>query len=126
MERAPYKRVELENNHCLDIFDDSRTIAQDACVVIMTAKMDIPVKKSLFTTELVTDETFEDILKTLGSPIVYEYRVERNMIMDHEKDGILDGLVTTFLANTGQYLAKPGFPEKLVLKEYRERIEKKN
>jgi len=126
MEKAPYKRIELENNHCLDIFDDSRKIAEDACVVVMTAKMEIPVDKSLFVTEPVTDDLFEDILETLGSPIVYEYRSERNMIMDHEKDEILEGLVNTFLDNMGQYLSKPRFPEKLVLKEYRERIDKKN
>jgi len=126
MESAPYKRIELENNHCLNILDDSRKIGEDAWVVIMTAKMDIPVEKSLFVTEPVTDETFEDILETLGSPIVYEYRVERNMIMAHEKEGILEGLVNTFLDNMGQYLAKPLFPEKLVLKEYKERIEKKS
>ncbi len=126
MEKSPYKRIELENNHCLDIFDDSRKIGEDACVVIMTAKIEIPVEKSLFTADPVTDDLFTDILKTLGSPIVYEYRSERNMIRDHEKDGIFEGLVNTFLENIGQYLAKPRFPEKLVLKKYRERIDKKS
>lgn len=126
MERTPYKRLELENNHCLEIYDDSRKIGADAYVVIMTAKMDIPVEKGLFVTEPVSDPAFEDILSTLGSPVVYQYRVERNMIMDHEKDGVLDDLVNTFLENMGQYVAKPQFPEKLVLKEYRERVEKRD
>lgn len=125
MEKTPYKRIELDNNHCLDIFDDSRKIGEDAYVVIMTAKINIPVRKSLFTQEPLTDEAFEDILKTLGSPVVYEYRIERNMIMANAKDEVLEDLVNTFLTNTGQYVAKPMFPEKLVLKEYRERIEKK-
>lgn len=126
MERAPFKKIELENNHCLEIFDDSRKIGADAYVVIMTAKMEIPVVQELFTIEHIAKDTFDDILETLGSPIVYQYKVERNMIMDHEKDEIFEGLVDTFLDNTGQYVAKPSFPEKLVLKEYRERIEKRN
>ena len=125
MERESYKRIELENSHCLEIFDDSRKIGADAYVVIMTAKMEIPVKKELFSTEDVSDDMFEDIVTTLGSPIVYEYRLERNMIMAREKDEVLERLVATFLDNTGQYVAKPQFPEKLVLKEYRERIEKR-
>lgn len=125
MERDPYKRLELENNHILEIFDDSRKIGADAYVVRMTARMEVPVEKTLFSTQEVTDEMFDEILKTLGSPIVYEYRLERNMIMDHEKDGILENLVATFLENMGKYIAKSQFPEKLVLKEYRERIEKK-
>lgn len=125
MEKIPYKRIELENRHALEIFDDSRKIGADAYVVIMTAKMKIPVEKKLFTTGPVGDDTFNDILETLGSPIVYQYRVERNMIMAQEKDDVLDNLVDTFLENTGQYVAKPQFPEKLVLKEYKERIEKR-
>ncbi|WDP92082.1 MAG: hypothetical protein HUN04_21105 [Desulfobacter sp.] len=126
MEKTPYKRIELKNNHTLDIFDDSRKIGADAYVVIMTAKMEIPVVKSLFADGQLDDETFGDVLETLGSPIVYQYKVERNMIMAHEKDEVLENLVNTFLENTGQYVAKPQFPEKLVLKEYRERIEKRN
>ncbi len=126
MERESYKRIELENEHCLEIFDDSRKIGEDAYVVIMTAKMEIPVKKELFSTEGVSDDMFEDIVNTLGSPVVYQYKLERNMIMANDKDEVLENLVTTFLDNTGQYVAKPSFPEKLVLKEYRERVEKRN
>ncbi len=126
MERESYKRIELENKHCLEIFDDSRKIAEDAYVVIMTAKMEIPVKKELFSTEDVSDDIFEDIINTLGSPVVYQYKLERNMIMASDKDEVLENLVATFLENTGQYVAKPSFPEKLVLKEYRERIEKRD
>ena len=130
MERESYKRIELENKHCLEIFDDSKKIAEDAYVVIMTAKMEIPVVKELFSTEGVSDgvsdDMFEDIVNTLGSPVVYEYRLERNMIMASDKDEVLENLVTTFLENSGQYVAKRTFPEKLVLKEYRERIEKRN
>lgn len=128
--RPPYKRIDLDNGHCLDILDDSRKIGADAYVVIMTARMEIPVKKELFakgvfSEDEVSGEMFGDILDTLGSPIVYQYRVERNMIMAHEKDGVFDSLVSAFLENTGQYVAKPQFPAKLVLKEYRERVEKR-
>nr|WP_319395743.1 hypothetical protein [uncultured Desulfobacter sp.] len=124
MERTPYKKMDLDHGHCLEIFDDSRKIGADAWVVIMTAIMEIPVERSLFTAAPLSDGEFDDILSTLGSPIEYRYRLERNMIMDHEKDDVLENLVNTFLENTGKYVANPKFPEKLALKAYRDRVEK--
>ncbi|WP_022667212.1 hypothetical protein [Desulfospira joergensenii] len=119
------KTIALENNHDLVIHDLSRKIGEDAWVVIMAARMEIPVNRDLFKTQSLTPREADDIVETLGDHIVYEYRIERNMIMDRDKEEVLENLVETFFANTGQYVAKPQFPEKLVLKEYRERIEKK-
>lgn len=124
MEPTPYKKMEFNHGHCLEIFDDSRKIGADAWVVIMTAIMKIPVEASLFASEPLSDSKFNDILDTLGSPIEYRYRLERNMIMDHEKDAVLENLVNAFLENTGRYVANPKFPEKLALKAYRDRVEK--
>ena len=124
MERTPYKKMDLDHGHCLEIFDDSRKIGADAWVVIMTAIMKIPVESALFKDKPLSDGEFDDILNTLGSPIEYRYRLERNMIMDHEKDDVLENLVNTFLENSGKYVANPKFPEKLALKAYRDRVEK--
>ena len=79
----------------------------------------------MFTSEPLSDSEFDDILNILGSPIEYRYRLERNMIMDHEKDAVLENLANTFLENTGRYVANPKFPEKLALKEYKDRVEKR-
>ena len=124
MERTPYKKLDLDHGHCLEIFDDSRKIGEDAWVVIMTAIMKIPVETSLFKDKPLSDGEFDDILNTLGSPIEYRYRLERNMIMAHDKDDVLENLVSTFLENSGKYVANPKFPEKLALKAYRDRVEK--
>lgn len=125
MERTPYRKLDLDHGHCLEIFDDSRKIGADAWVVIMTATMKIPVEMSLFASEPLSDSEFYDILATLGSPVEYRYRLERNMIMAHDKDAVLENLVNTFLENTGRYVGNPKFPGKLALKVYRERIEKR-
>jgi len=125
IEPTPYKKLDLEHGHCLEIFDDSRKIGADAWVVIMTATMKIPLEMSLFTSEPLSDSEFDDILNILASPIEYRYRLERNMIMDHEKDAVLENLVNTFLENTGRYVANPKFPEKIALKEYKDRVEKR-
>ena len=120
-----YQTLELENGHTLVISDLSRRIAADAQVAIMEAKMEIPIVPELFREEAVSQETLKDIQDVLGDHIAYVYKVERNMIMDRDKDEVFKNLVETFLANTGQYVRRNQFPEKLVLKEYRQRIEKK-
>ncbi len=115
------REIELENNQTLVISDLSRKIAEDAYVVIMTANMDIKIKKELFFDDPLSEFKFEDILATLGGNAMYEYRVERNFIMDHEKDDVFETLVTTFLDNLGQYVANTKFPGKFILKAYKDK-----
>lgn len=121
-----FKTIELENGQTLGIYDESRKIAADAYVVIMGIRMKISIQKNLFTAQDITDEKFADILEIVGEDILYEYKSERNMIMAKEKDQVFESQVDTFEKNMVPYISKPIFPEKMILKEYRERIEKKN
>jgi hypothetical protein len=113
------KEVALETGQTLVLSDFSRKISEDGHVVIMQATMEIQVEPGLFKHEKLSDVTFEQIRKTLGEKVIYEYRLERNFIMDHEKDTVLASLVDTFMNNMGQYITNPGFAPKVVLKEYR-------
>ncbi|HKJ98303.1 MAG TPA: hypothetical protein VJ959_05230 [Desulfotignum sp.] len=108
----------LENGQTLVLFDQSRKISADAWVVIMRASMEIKITPDLFKQEPLAGVTYKQIRETLGEKVIYEYRLERNFIMDHEKDTVLDSLVNTFMKNTGQYISNPGFAQKLVLKKY--------
>src|SRR3989339_790161 len=110
MEQRIVKTIELENGHILVISDLSRKISENACVVVMKANMEIKIVKELFSDIPLSDFKFQDILGVLGDKAVYEYKVERNFIMDHEKDGVFDNIVETYIKNTGQYVSKPGFP----------------
>jgi hypothetical protein len=74
----------------------------------------------------ISDEKFADILEIVGEDILYEYKSERNMIMAKDKDQVFESQVDTFEKNMVSYISKPIFPEKMILKEYRARIEKKN
>ena len=120
------KTMELENGLTLEIRDESRKIGEDAYVVIMGARMEIQVQKDLFAAQVVSDKKFADILEILGDDILYEYKSERNMIMSKEKDVVFESQVDTFVKNMVPYISKSIFPEKMILKEYRERVEKKN
>ena len=120
------KTIKLENGLTLEICDESRKIGADAYVVIMGGRMEIQIQKKLFVAQPVSDERFADILAILGDEILYEYKSERNMIMAKEKDVVFESQVDTFVKNMVPYISKPIFPEKMILKEYRERVEKKN
>ncbi|MCF8112853.1 MAG: hypothetical protein K9K21_03250 [Desulfotignum sp.] len=121
--RALIRKIALNTGQTLVISDLSRKISADACVVIMQAAMEIRVEPDLFENEPLSGITFEQIRDTLGETVIYEYRLERNFIMDHEKETVLASLVDTFMKNTGRYISKPGFAPKLVLKEYRNRTQ---
>jgi hypothetical protein len=115
------KKIDLENGQTLVLSDLSRDISEDACVVILQAAMEISVTPSLFDNVPPSGVTVDQIRDTLGEKVIYEYRMERNFILNHEKDGVLDSLVDTFLKNMGQYISHPRFAPKLVLKQYKAR-----
>lgn len=117
-----YKKIELENNQTLVISDLSRKISPDAHVVTMKASMEIKIQRQLFSKDLVSDFKFQDILAKLGEKVMYEYKIERNFIMNDQKEKVFETLVNTFMDNLGQYVAKPVFPGKFILKEYKDRI----
>jgi len=116
------KKIDLENNQTLVILDLSRKISEDAYVVTMKVIMEIKIEKQLFLNDMISDFKFEDILSTLGDTAIYEYKIERNFIMAKAKDEVFETLVKTFLDNLGQYVAKPKFPGKFILKEYKDQI----
>ena len=121
MTAAIIKETRLENGQTIVLWDQSRKISADAWVVIMRASMEITVTPDLFKHEPLPGVTCEQIRKTLGEKVIYEYRLERNFIIDHEKDAVLDSLVDTFMKNMGRYISNPRFAPKLVLKEYKKR-----
>jgi hypothetical protein len=123
MKSKLYKKLELQNGHTLEIHDKSRKIGQDAWLVVMVASIKIDIREKLFESEPVSEFKFNDILDTLGSQVTYEYKNERNFILDHEKDDVFETLVKTFLDNLGKYVTKKQFPPKFVLKIYKDKLQ---
>lgn len=122
MEQRIVKTIELENGHTLLLSDLSRKISEDAYVVVMKASMEIKIAKELFLAAPLSDFKFQDILGVMGDKTAYEYKMERNFILNRDKDAVFNHMVETYLKSSRQYVAKPGFPGKFVLKEYKNRI----
>ncbi len=122
MEQRIIKTIKLENGHTLVISDLSRKISEAGWVVVMKANMEIKIAKELFSDTPLSDFKFQEILGILGDTVEYEYKIERNFILNHDRDEVFGNIVETYIKNMGQYVEKPGFPGKFVLKEYKNRI----
>ncbi|MCP4023733.1 MAG: hypothetical protein GY729_17950 [Desulfobacteraceae bacterium] len=117
-----YKEMVLDNGLKLIISDLSRKIAEDAYVVVMNASAKIVVDKTLFSQKDLKEISFDDIANCLGDSVLYEYKAERNMILEHDKEKVFERLATVFFDNLGQYLSHPKFPKKFILKTYGDKV----
>ncbi len=116
------KTLQLENGQALEILDGSRKISADAHCVVLLARMTVPVDASLFSEKDLQYVSIDNIQAVLGKQAEYEYRCERNFIMDTDKDSVFKNLQETFFKTLLGYLASPNFPKKLILKKYKEKM----
>lgn len=121
MEEKSIKSIPLANDLSLELLDLTRDISVDACQVTMVARLDIPVKASLFSEETLKEVSLEQILSKVGPITTFEHRKERNFIMAEDKNKVFAHLVDTFMETLMPYVSKPSFPEKYVLKCYKDK-----
>ena len=120
-EKQLIKKMVLDNHLTVILMDQSRKISEDAYRVAMAAQMDIPVEKSLLIDTTLAEVAFEKVVNKLGDQVRFEYRVERNFIMEKDKDTVLQNLVDTFTKNMIGYLSKESFPGKFIVKQYNDK-----
>ena len=121
MEEKTVQSIPLANDLTLELLDLTRDISVDACQVTMVARLVIPVKTSLFSEGTLKEISLEKIVNKVGKTTIFEHRKERNFIMNEDKDKVFDHLVDTFMETLMPYVSKPFFPEKYILKCYRDK-----
>ena len=121
IEEKIVKTLPLANDLTLELLDVSKKISEDAFQVNMTARVIIPITASLFPAETLIKNSLEDIINKVGTTATFEHKKERNFIMAPDKDEVFDHLVDTFMETLLPYVSKPYFPEKYILKVYREK-----
>ena len=111
--------IQLSNSVKITITNISIAIALD------TKKIEI-----VFSVSSVTDFTgfpqdlIQEAKDLLGENIVLKYHKVRPFVKDIDAENIIETLVTDFKLNTLPYIAKPNFPQKLTLKQYKDRQRK--
>jgi hypothetical protein len=116
--------IQLRNRMRLDIFDGSRKLAGDRWLIQLIARMTVPVSEAIFHNSDHSEESIREIRNALGENVLFEQKRERIFIDKSEKDNIFKELYDSFMASTLEYLSHDEFPQKYLLKKFREKVEK--
>ena len=114
------KSINLENSMQLNIFDCSRKLAGDRWMVTMIARIEITVTEVLVQEGHQTKESVDEIIKVLGEQVLFEQTRERIFVDEKEKETIFKEVSDFFVNSTLTYLSTKEFPQRFVLKKFRE------
>jgi hypothetical protein len=117
--------LDLDNGLTIQIYDQSKNVASERWLVLLVARIDIPVPNG--PVMLKNGDTVQgtELQKALGENVQYEYSSERNFIHEKEKQTCFDEMQASFLENIKVYLAHSDFQRSFILKKYREHLAQK-
>jgi hypothetical protein len=123
MESNPVKAVELKNSLKLEIHDISKKMPGDRWLVSLLARIRIPVnpESGLFKGSEYSKEEIEHLL---GKEVVFEQKRERFFIDGKHRDSVFEELCDSFLNSSLRYISLPDFPEKFVIKQFKDRVKR--
>jgi hypothetical protein len=118
MNDRPVHSIQLANGLRLALFDRSIQIAGDRYRIMVEAAIEIPVSLKWWgDTSPPRTPSIEEIRATLGDPVIFRVRRERNFIDQNEKSAVFQNLCDVLLASANYY-AHPRFPARFLLKSY--------
>ncbi|MEN6463875.1 MAG: hypothetical protein ABFD62_01715 [Syntrophaceae bacterium] len=110
------ERTVMDNGLVLEIWDESRKIADDTFRVTLAARVKVAVKK-----EYLPDlEHYRTVLRVFGHEILFEQVKERSFVRTDEKDEIYNQLLGEFRDTTLKYISRPNFPAGFVMSKFME------
>ena len=107
----------LANGTTLTLHDASRRQAADRWIVVLEARVAIPVEASCLPSELMGDLSLETVRNQLGETVVYTSRMERVFVPDENKQDLMTRFQDEFNRNTVPYLSNPAFPARFIRKQ---------
>lgn len=115
-------RHPLDNGLILEFWDLSRPMAGDRWLVVLEARLAIPVGAATLPPELMGQEA--EISRALGPEIVFSQRDERIFIAADEYPATLKEIEARLLALAPSYLGHPEFAGRFIRKRFTEFQEK--
>ena len=120
MQEKLIEKIALDNGLTLELWDRSRQVAGDRWLVCFVARVTVPVEQKYFKQENDESLTIERVRNVVGEQAVYMRQKESHFVDVKEKDGVFETLKNTFLDTNLGYISGPDFPQKLIMKTYRE------
>ena len=117
-----FSRHPLDNGLILEFWDLSRPMAGDRWLVVLEARLAIPVGAATLPPDLMGQEA--EISRALGPEIIFSQRNERIFIATDEYPATLKEIEARLLALAPAYLAHPDFAGRFIRKRFAEFQEK--
>ncbi|MGQ9857421.1 MAG: hypothetical protein ACUVS3_01880 [Thermodesulfobacteriota bacterium] len=115
--------MELPNGLKLEFWDESRAIAGDRWYVGLRAILAVGIPRQ--TRDLRIQEEMDFLRQNLGPEACFQRLMERHFVPREEVRGVIEEMKRVFLENSRDYLSKPGFAERFLLKKAAELREKR-
>ncbi len=118
-----FSRHPLANGLSLEFWDLSRPMIGDRWLIVLEARITIPVSAATLPPELISQES--EIVRALGPEIIFSQRDERTFIDAREFETNLKEIEDRLLALAPSYLGHPEFAGRLIRKRFSEYQEAK-
>jgi hypothetical protein len=114
-------RRQLENGMELIIYDCSRSMTEDRCIIEIQCKAFISLEKSYWDTVADEDMRYSQAIREmLGEKLVFSSSQKRTFVDAEEKETILREMVQQVYDSILEYLNRPYFPHRLFEKLYKD------
>lgn len=111
--------IGLDNGLSLEICDCSRLVAGDRWLVFFVARIKVPIEPGFFD-EKSAGLSLNAVRSFLGDHAAYVHEKKSNFVDEKERDKEFERLKDDFLKSNLGYLSSPGFPNKMIMKVYRD------
>ncbi len=110
------EEILLANHLNVEVWDQSRLIAADTTKVELYIRMKVDLIPSFF----MNPQHYETVKKVFGPQIVFEHRMEKTFVKNHDISTTFHELLDSFKKNTLPYLSNPAFPRCLAISKHRD------
>lgn len=107
--------MELPNGLKLEFWDESRAIAGDRWYVGLRAIVAVGILRE--TRDLRIQEEMDFLRENLGPEACFQRLMERRFVPREEVRAVIEEMKRVFLENSRDYLSRPGFAERFLLKK---------
>jgi len=105
------EEISLPNRLTVEVYDQSRTVAQDTVKVVFIARVRVGVKEAYFDRR----ERYEMTLKVFGPEVRFEHVNERPFVHVRDREKVFREFEDHFKNDVLPYISKPHFPSRFIL-----------
>jgi len=122
MDEKVLKKLDLEKNLHITLYDRSKKLIGDRYQVILVAEMEIPITQFLLENENQISIEIKEFTNVLGDKVVFQQKREKIFVDEREKEELLNTMIDSFISDIVPYLSRSDFPVKFIKKQYKDKL----